>query len=231
MAGIVQNMLQVGETPLNVLHLLLDERKALEGESEAYYDKIPQFGKNDRKSIFVKRFLAAFDTEYTFLQKYIQFVVDEIKPLFPGEDTILVQKTPNIRIHVPENTNIGTRDSDPSSDIIGIHCDSEFHHPKGEINIVLPLTNMFESNGIYFEPVVSSGLHPKDYGSMNMNTNQFFVGNLNVMKHYNRINKTGKTRVSLDFRILPFSRYVSEESKSSVTGNSKFILGDYYMLI
>jgi len=112
-----------------------------------------------------------------------------------------------------------------------LHCDSEFDHPKGELNFVVPLTNMFESNGIYFEPLPASGVEPKDYLAMEMAPGQFFAGHLNVMKHFNRLNKSGKTRVSFDFRVLPLSKYVGDETKKSATGKNKFEPGDYYMLI
>ena len=231
MSKIVQKMLQIGETPLDQLHTLLNEDKSYGEEEEPYYHMIPEFGKNDRKSVFVKKFLNVFDKEYTLLNAYIQFLLKEIKPLFPEEDTILVQKTPNVRIHIPGNTNIGTRESDPNESIIGIHCDSEFNHPKGEVNIVLPLTDMFESNGIYFEPEPVSDIDPMNYPPMKMNKGQFFIGHLNVMKHYNKINKTGKTRVSLDFRVLPLSKYVASNHKRSATGKNKFLAGDYYMML
>eukprot|EP00940_MAST-03C_sp_MAST-3C-sp2_P000087 g87.t1 len=231
LADIVQDMLNIDDTPLDMLHSLLDENKKYKDEEEPYYSKLPELGKSDRDSIFVKIFLQKFDSDYTFLHKYMDFVVEQVKPLYPNEEKLLVQRTPNVRFHIPENTNIGTRPSDPSAEVIGLHCDSEFDHPKGEVNIIVPLTDMFRSNSIFFEPHPISALEPKDYTAMTMSKDQFFIGNLNVMKHYNRINRTGKTRVSLDFRVLPMSKYVGDASKRSATGKNKFVAGDYYMYI
>ena len=58
----------------------------------------------------------------------------------------------------------------------------------------------------------------------------FFQGYLNKCLHYNKINKTDITRVSFDFRIIPFSKY-KDTDKLSATNKTKFILGEYYMLI
>ena len=53
---------------------------------------------------------------------------------------------------------------------------------------------------------------------------------LNKIKHFNKINKTGKTRISFDTRIIPFSKY-KENNNSSKTLNKKFVIGDYYIKI
>ena len=95
-------------------------------------------GYSDRDDPLVKRFLNAFDTSYTFLYDYIRFVRTEIKPkLFESEERILVQKTPNIRIHRPGETTLGRRDTDPSSEIVGLHRDDEFEHPEDEYNVIV----------------------------------------------------------------------------------------------
>ena len=95
-------------------------------------------GYSDRDDPLVKRFLNAFDTSYTFLYDYIRFVRTEIKPkLFESEERILVQKTPNIRFHRPGETTLGRRDTDPSSEIVGLHRDDEFEHPEDEYNVIV----------------------------------------------------------------------------------------------
>ena len=43
-------------------------------------------------------------------------------------------------------------------------------------------------------------------------------------------NKTGKTRVSMDFRVMPYDKYDESTAKSSATASRKFVLGDYYKL-
>jgi hypothetical protein len=55
------------------------------------------------------------------------------------------------------------------------------------------------------------------------------------MKHYNRINETDQTRLSLDFRIMPYSNYLNNEKLQSqiqsISLNKKMILGEYFNLI
>ena len=184
-------------------------------------------GYTDRDDPMVKRFLNAFDTSYTFLYDYVRFVRTEIKPkLFHSEERILVQKTPNIRFHRPGETTLGKRDTDPSSEIVGLHRDDEFEHPNDEYNVIvsisdvvllvmfekkrdkttttnrqIPLTRMHNTNSIYFEPNPNSNLHPNEYIKLNLNIDEYFVGYLNKMKHYNRKSQENESRVSLDFRV------------------------------
>jgi hypothetical protein len=212
----------------NIHNLLTSDD--ITNEQKNYYKEIPIFGKTDRNSIFVEDFYNFIDTDYTFLYEYIKFIKNVIKPLFPLEHKLLVQKTPNIRLHLPNCSNIGKRDTDQYKDIIGLHYDGEFGHPAEEMNIVLPITEMFDTNSIYYEAFPNSSIDVYNYLSINIKKNNFFVGYLNQCKHYNKINKTGQTRVSLDFRIIPYSKYKKSENVSA-TSSIKFDIGNYYMLI
>jgi len=138
--------------------------------------------------------------------------------LFPNETKILVQKTPNIRFHLPNCSNIGRRASDPTSNIIGMHSDNEFGHPSEEINIIIPITEMYNSNSIFYQSETG-------FTDLKLNRNEFTLLKLNKLKHYNCINYTIITRVSFDARVIPYSKY----NKS--IENLKFVPGDYYMII
>ena len=216
-------------TDLEHVHSILDSSD-LTNDEKNYYKEIPIFGQTDRKSVFVKDFYKFIDTDYTFLSEYIDFIKYVIKPLFKLEDKLVVQKTPNIRFHLPGCSNIGKRDIDQWEDIIGLHHDGEFGHPAEELNIVLPITEMFESNSIYYEPYPNSMIDVHTYPSMNLKKQNFFMGYLNKCNHYNRINTTIQTRVSLDFRIIPYSKFKISENISATT-NTKFDIGNYYMLL
>ena len=214
---------------LEHVHTLL-QGNDLSNDDKNYYKEIPIFGQTDRKSVFVKDFYRFIDTDYTFLSKYIDFLKEVIKPLFIGENKLVVQKTPNIRFHLPGCSNIGKRTTDQYKDIIGLHYDGEFGHPEEELNIVLPITNMFDTNSIYYETYPNSMTDVYTYPSMHLNKNMFFMGYLNQCKHYNKINNTEQTRVSLDFRIIPYSKFKKSENISA-TASIHFNLGNYYMLI
>lgn len=210
----------------NIHNLLQD----LAENDKKYYDEIPIFGYSDRNSVFVKDFYNFIDSDYSFLYSYLDFIQNEIKPLFPNEIKLIVQKTPNIRFHLPKCTNIGKRTCDYNTEIIGLHSDGEFGHPNTEFNIVLPITRMFDTNTMYYEPYPNSNINPINYENMKLEKNNFFIGYLNQCKHYNKINETNQTRVSFDFRIIPYSKFIKTNTESA-TNKIKFDIGKYYMLI
>jgi hypothetical protein len=216
-------------TDLENIHNILTSNE-LTDENKNYYKEIPIFGKTDRNSIFVDDFYKFIDRDYTFLYEYINYIKNVIKPLFPLEDKLIVQKTPNIRFHLPNCSNIGRRETDQYKDVIGLHYDGEFGHPLEEMNVVLPITEMFDTNSIYYEEFPRSLNDVYNYSSINIKKNNFFMGNLNQCNHYNKINKTGQTRVSLDFRIIPYTKF-KKSDKLSATSNIKFDIGNYYMLL
>ena len=200
-------------------------------EEELNYFKKVNIWETDRDSIFIKIHHQYIDSNNEFNDLYINFIKTFIKPtFFPNEESIVIQKTPNIRIQLPNKSNLGKKDSDPNNEIIGMHYDFEFGHDEEEINLIIPMTDMYESNSIYHEFYVDSNANYNDYNSLRLNINEIAFLYLNKWKHYNRINKTGKTRVSFDLRIIPFSKY-KNSNKVSLKYNKKFCLGDYYIKV
>ena len=223
--GVFDNKL----TNLENIHKILNTDNISDNDRK-FYQQIPEFGITDRNSIFVKKFYTYFDTDYTFLKLYLDFVINNIKPLFPDESKLVIQKVPNIRFHIPGNSNIGRKSSDKFDDIIGLHHDGEFGHPQEEYNIVIPITEMYDTNAMYYEENPKSELDPHMYKNMKLNQHEFYMGNLNQCKHYNKINETTITRVSLDIRVIPYSQFKPGLERSA-TSKIKFELGNYYMLI
>jgi hypothetical protein len=213
---------------LDKLHTLLDTDK-ISIEDKKFYNDIPIFGQTDRNSIFIKDFYMYYDTNPILKNKYMEFVKKNIKPAF-GNEHLVIQKTPNLRVHIPNNSNIGKRKSDPNDSIIGLHYDRELGHPIEELNVIVAITDMYNTNSIYYEPFPNSYLQCNHYNNLQLKKNNYWYGNLNQCKHYNKINLTNKTRISLDFRIIPYSKYKKTQNKS-VTFNNKFIIDDYYILI
>ena len=127
-------------------------------------------------------------------------------------EPIICQKWPTFRVHLPNNLAVGAW-----------HTDSEFNHPDGEINFLLPITRMFESNTIITES--EPGL--KDFKQIELEPGELFMFNGNKCTHGNLPNRTGFTRVSLDFRVLKKSDY-KENNKTSITTGTKFKVGEYY---
>ena len=213
----------------NIHHLL--KSNLINYQDKEYFNEITKFGKTDRKSVFNSIFYNYYDNNDEFKNLYIKFIKDFIKPIFfPHENYLVVQKTPNIRQHLPGTTTIGKLPSDHNSDFIGIHKDGDFGHSKEEYNFILPVTKMFETNSIYFEEYPNSKIDYEKYLNVNQDIGELGCYYFNQCYHYNKINITGKTRVSFDFRIIPFSKYF-ETNNLSETSKSKLIIGDYFIKI
>lgn len=207
---------------LNTLHYTLDN---LSDKDKMYNQQIHIIGKDDRNSIFIKDFHHYVDHDFRFHTIYHEFMKTFIIQLFPNEKSLVIQKTPNLRISFPNTTAIGRHEKDMNNEVIGAHCDSDFGHHFTEMNFIIPITEMFESNSIYYEPYIDSKLPFTDFMNLRLQTDQLFMGKLNKLIHYNKINTTGVTRLSLDFRVIPHSLYITFESDFQ---NTKFELGKHY---
>ena len=128
-------------------------------------------------------------------------------------EDFLYQKFPTMRFHIPNNVAVGL-----------FHKDADFGHPKGEINYVLPLTNSDGTSSIWVESEVDKG----DFEPMLMVIGDLIQFNGNCLTHGNKVNETNRTRCSMDFRILPLSKYDEDNETSSVTKGTKFKEGAYY---
>jgi hypothetical protein len=179
---------------------------------------------NDTKTLFHNKYYTSeFYNE--LIELYIKFITDIIAPRF--KDTkFAIQTDPAFRIHLPNNTAIGARIFD-ENEYIGIHCDADYNHQPGEINFILPITNMFETNSVYTESHPMRG----DFHPVNIKQGNIFMFYGNKCRHYNKLNNTNKTRISLDFRIIPLSRYDDTWDKLSVHGNRNMKLGGYFNML
>jgi len=157
---------------------------------------------------------------------YYRFVREAILPTFPSEvREFVVQKDPSFRIDLPNNTSIGIRDGEAfNRNQIGLHCDHDFGHPAGEINYIVPFTDMYGDNSVFVE----SGPNTGDFAPITMSYGTYFRFWGNRCRHFNRINTTGVSRLSYDFRIMPLSDY-DGASDSISYHNRKFVIGDYYV--
>ena len=213
---------------LHSLHTTLNSPRYTEKHREEIL-KIKLLGIDDRESIFYDSYHTFIDNNRIFNDTYFQFVKEHMKPLFSDGGPIVVQKTPNIRISFPNSTAIGRNEHEKEEDkIIGIHKDADFGHNSNEINIIIPVTKMFDTNSIYYEPEPYSNLQMDDYINLKLDTDEFFVGKFNTLLHYNRINKTGFTRISLDLRIIRYEEYIRDLESFK---NTKFELGKYYIVV
>lgn len=147
---------------------------------------------------------------------YCNFIRDIVAPLFDGE--FAYQTFPTFRVQLPDDMAIHKwhYDSDP-----------EHRHPEWEINFQIALTDMQGSRATWIESV--PGL--RDFGPMEMTVGQFVIFDGNRCLHGNKQNETGFSRLSLDFRILPWDRYVKQSTTQvSINSGRRFVVGEYYEL-
>ena len=192
-------------------------------------DKLQQITiEEDTKTKFHRHY---YDSPYynEFISLYYRFVKEVVLPLFKTEDDrFIVQKDPCFRIHLPNNTALGKRTTmgDPE-DKIGIHCDGEYGHPGGEINFMVTFGNQQGTNSCYVESSIGS----EEYIPLEMKYGEFMSFYGNKLRHFNKTNNTGDARVSIDFRIIPISKYNDENNTVSLHGKRPFRVGGYYIEI
>jgi hypothetical protein len=211
---------------LDELHKILEN---LPTEKKQQCVKIFTIGKDDRQNIFIKNFHRFVDTSTMFETVYHTFVRKYIFPLFPEERQLVIQKTPNIRFSFPESAAIGKHEKeDKKNGIIGHHCDSDFGHHATEMNFIIPITKMFATNSVYYEPYPDSDVAITSYENLVLKPEEFFKAYFNKQRHYNRINQTNKTRISYDLRVIPYTKYMEHLADFKGT---KFELGKYYIVL
>ena len=149
------------------------------------------------------------------------FINNEIRSHFSKEKSLIIQKLPNIRIHIPDGLAIKRW-----------HCDSDVDHkhPLGELNCVMPFTDMYDSNSLWRE----SSQGKKDFKPFDLRFGELVYWDGNTCIHGNKINQTNITRVSFDFRIFfkdKYEEYISRSNKAfstTATMGTKFLIGEYY---
>ena len=170
---------------------------------------------NESKTKFHELFYKKLNSPWTSLiESYEDFIKNEISLYF--KEGFIYQTFPTFRVHIPNYKAIHQwhYDSDP------IH-----KHPPWEINVQVPLTKIINTQATWIESV--PGL--EDFLPMEMDYGEYVFFDGNRCKHGNRVNKEGHTRVSFDFRVMPLSKYTGQ-SKSSVTSQKRFIVGEYYKI-
>ena len=149
-----------------------------------------------------------------FLDDYKKFLKDVILPHF-NED-LLYQKIPTFRIQVPNNISVAE-----------FHNDKSYSHSPDEVNIFLPITEAKETYTIWSESQENLG----DYSPMNAEYGEYYIWDGANLKHGNKINESNTSRFSVDFRVLPFSKYDENNMQETITTKIKLKLGSYFELM
>ncbi len=178
---------------------------------------LPLIFETESKTPFHEVFYRSVNREPSrFRRLYRSFVAQVVSELV-GEPFVF-QYQPSFRIHLPEAKAVHKWHSDG---------DADHGHPAGEINFILPVTGCHGTAAVWAESEPGRG----DYAPMELDIDQFVRFDGNRCRHGNQPNTTGRTRISLDFRILPRRFYREQCAGSdgtSITAGKKFRLGSYY---
>jgi hypothetical protein len=142
-----------------------------------------------------------------------RFVREQVAPLLGcGADDVAYQAAPTLRVSHPSEIPAGHP-----------HCDSEYGHQPAEMNIWLPLTEVWGGNTLHAESAPGRG----DFAPFELGYGRFVWFWGNQCRHYATANDTGFTRVSLDLRVLDLRRFnpafVDAEGHAD-----RFRVGQYY---
>jgi hypothetical protein len=162
---------------------------------------------SDQQTIWHKRYYNSF-RDWRAL--YDGFIRKEIARYY--SEPFYVQQIPTLRIHLPGNLAVGE-----------FHTDRDYGHPDHELSFWVPLTAAFESNSVWIESHPGSG----DYQPVHAAPGQVAVFDAVNLRHGNRINTTGVSRVSFDFRCVPLRRY-APNGRRSINAGLPFVPGAYY---
>jgi ectoine hydroxylase-related dioxygenase (phytanoyl-CoA dioxygenase family) len=83
---------------------------------------------------------------------------------------------------------------------------------------------MNETTAIWAETLPGLG----DYHPLNVEKGNILAFNGNMCNHGNKINSTGKSRISFDFRVLSEEFYDPNFDKKSTSKSIPMIIGGYY---
>ena len=205
-----------------VENLFQNELSSLHKKKKNEYKLFTEVGK-DSSTEFHNIFYQKLNSDWFEIHNlYDQFLRDIINPILrdiTGEQEFVYQKFPTFRVHLPNNVAVSE-----------FHMDSQdgYNHPEGEINFVIPLTKMYDTNSIWAE----SSPGKNDIQPFKLELGELLCWNFNKCLHGNKVNITDHTRVSMDFRILPMSKYkkINTENGSATTKN-KFQIGSYYKIL
>jgi hypothetical protein len=166
----------------------------------------------DQSTIWHKRYYDKFkkDFESTYLK-----LIEELKEKF-DYDKIIYQQIPTFRVQLA-NGNVAVGEW---------HKDKSFNHGVTEVNFWMPFVNTNEHNTIWLESKEDLG----DYKPYNVNYGEILVFDGANLRHGNQNNHSYQTRVSIDFRLVEPSKFISNE-EGSINTKTKFNLGGYFNIL
>ena len=169
---------------------------------------------NDQSTSYHRMFYKWIREEDT-LKLYDKFIHDVICPLY--DEKIIYQAIPTFRVCYPNNIAVGEYHKDKH------YRDIDWAEQVNELNYFLPITDAFDTNTIWAESEEDKG----DYSAMNCNYGEIIQWDGSNLMHGNKLNDTGKCRISMDFRVIKKSKYIDSDHET-INTKIKFGIGGYY---
>lgn len=206
----------------------IDDLTEVHKKLQENYDQILFTNEQDDRTNLHQTFYSKLNAGWKeFEETYKNFILNEVREVFQTEQ-IIYQTKPTFRVQLPGNIAVGGNEND-SKEKYGWHKDTDenYNHPNFEKNFIIPLTRARETASVFIETSPQSD----EFKPAIMNVGEFFQFNGGSCIHGNKKNITGKSRVSLDFRIVLPQDYNKQYSGSSKLSKKKFIIGHYYSKI
>ena len=166
---------------------------------------------NDNTTFFHKHY---FENIKSFQSIYIKLIETIFFKRYSNESFIVYQQYPALRVSIPNNVSVGE-----------MHCDNDYNHPEEEMNYWLPITKVNENNTVIYESKENKG----DFAPLLINYGEIAEVYFNKCRHYSKINNTDDLRLSLDFRIIPGSKWDKLQFNKEKTKFAKVKFDDYYI--
>jgi ectoine hydroxylase-related dioxygenase (phytanoyl-CoA dioxygenase family) len=171
----------------------------------------------DQGTIYHKKYYEWARSE-EFIELYDNFILNIVKPIY-GEE-IVYQSIPTFRVCYPNNIAVGEFHKDK------YYRDINWAKQVKEDNFFLPFTKAYDTNTIWVE----SEEDKEDYSPINCEYGELVQWDGSNLSHGNKINKTGKCRISVDFRVMKHSNYIPS-NHGSINTKTQFQIGGYYKTI
>jgi hypothetical protein len=169
---------------------------------------------NDQSTHWHKQFYELARTS-EFLNLYYDFIKCVIKPLY--QNGIVYQAIPTFRLQFPNNIAVGEYHKDKN------YRNGDWAAKVKELNYFLPLTRALNTNTIWAESIEDFG----DYSPMNAEYGQVIQWDGCNLKHGNKENVEGFTRISMDFRVISKETYIPS-NHTTINTKTLFEIGGYY---
>lgn len=165
----------------------------------------------DQSTDWHRRFYAGWDHPGGVGQLYRRFLLEVVAER-GDTDPLLYQRVPTFRVQLPGNVAVGE-----------FHRDLDYGHQAEEFNWWVPVTRARRTATVWVE----SAPGRRDFRPVELNYGEALLFSGATLMHGNYPNRTGETRVSFDFRVLPERDY-RDQGRVSVSLGVPMRVGAYW---